>query len=101
MIEKPAKRFTTKEKAAIEIYGKTGQLIASLRNLSATGACIEWHHGDAEISQGDLIRMTIVLKTLNRRHHVNAEVVWREGNRSGVSFIASDRVLDRLLEKSA
>ncbi|MFN7729178.1 MAG: PilZ domain-containing protein [Bdellovibrio sp.] len=95
----PAPRHPTKEMAAVEIYGRNGQMIMSVRNMSASGACLEWKHEDYEIRQGDLIRMTIVLRSLNRKHHVNAEVMWREGNRTGVSFIASNRVLDRLLEK--
>lgn len=101
MAEDVAQRFKTKEMAAVEVYGRNGQVIVSLRNLSASGACLETQHLDFEIRQGDLIRMTVVLKSLNRRHHVNAEVVWREGNRTGVSFIPSNQVLDRLLDKSA
>ncbi len=96
-----AERHPTKEMAAVEIYGRNGQMIMSVRNMSASGACLEWKHDGYEIKTGDLIRMTIVLKSLNRRHHVNAEVVWKDGNRSGVAFIPSHRVLDRLLEKGA
>lgn len=96
-----AQRFRTKEKASVEVYGRNGQAIVSVRNLSSSGACLEYQQDDFEIRQGDLIRMTVILKSLNRRHHVNAEVVWRDGNRTGVSFIPSNQVLDRLLEKSA
>lgn len=97
---KPAQRYTTKERAAVEVYGRNGQIICSVRNLSASGACLEWQHDDVELRQGDLVRLTVVLRSLNRRHYVNAEVVWRDGKRSGVSFIPSNQVLDRLLEKS-
>lgn len=96
-----SQRYTTREKAVVEIYGKNGQVIVNVKNLSATGACLEWQHSDYELKQGDLIRMTVVLKTLGRKHYINAEVVWRDTNRSGVSFIPSNQVLDRLLEKSS
>lgn len=96
-----AQRFRTKEMASVEVYGRNGQMIVNVRNLSSSGACLECQQHDFEVRQGDLIRMTVILKSLNRRHHVNAEVVWRDGNRTGVSFIPSNRVLDRLLEKSA
>ena len=97
----PALRFKTKERASVEVYGRNGQLIVAMKDLSSTGACLEWQHEDFDINRGDLIRMTVILKSLNRKHHINAEVIWRNGNKSGISFIASDKVLDRLLEKSA
>ena len=95
-----AERFLTKEKASIKIYGKTGNLIASVKNLSKTGACLEWQDGlELEIQQGDLIRMTVILKALNRRHQLSAEVVWTDGNQTGVTFIAADSVLERMVGK--
>lgn len=100
-MSEPAQRYRTKEMASIEVYGRNGQVVANVKNLSSSGACIEWQGEDFEIREGDLIRMTVILKSLGRRHHVNAEVVWKEGRKGGVSFIPSNRVLDRLLEKSA
>ena len=96
-----AQRYETKERASVEIYGKKGQMIVNVRNLSATGACLECDLAEFEIRQGDLIRMTVMLKTLGRKHYVNAEVVWRHGHRTGVSFVPSHQVLDRLLEKNS
>jgi hypothetical protein len=93
-----ALRYTTKEKASIEIYGRSGNFIADLRNLSVTGACIEWAH-DVTIEKGDLLRMTVVLKALNRRHNLNAEVVWKEGNKTGINFIKTEEVLEKMMEK--
>jgi len=95
-----AQRYPTKEKASIEVYGRSGQAIVSVKDLSSTGACLEWQHESFEINQGDLIRMTVILRTLNRKHFVNAEVIWKQGKRSGVSFIPSNQVLDRLLERN-
>src|SRR4051812_40939751 len=93
-----AERFPTKEKASVKIYGKTGHLIASVKNLSKTGACLEWPEGlDLEIQQGDLIRMTVILKALNRRHQLSAEVVWTDGKQTGVTFIAAESVLEKMV----
>ncbi len=97
----PAQRYFTKEKASVEIYGKSGNLIADLKDVSVTGACIEWQQEDVEIVIGDLVRLTVVLRALNRRHNLNAEVVWRDGKKSGINFIKSDEVLEKMMDRSA
>lgn len=96
-----AARYETKEKASIEIYGKGGQVIAQLKNLSVTGACLEWTQDNVDISKGDLVRMTVVLRALKRRHNMSAEVVWVEGKRTGLNFIKYEDVLDRMIDKNA
>ncbi len=93
-------RYMTKEKASIEIYGRSGNIIANLRNLSMTGACLDWTQDDVALEKGDLVRLTVILKALNRRHDLSAEVVWREGNASGVSFIKSDEVLEKIMDRN-
>jgi hypothetical protein len=95
-----ATRYSTKEKASIEVYGRNGNFIADLKNLSVTGAMLEWNHSDVNLQKGDLVRMTVVLRALNRRHNLNAEVVWTEGNKTGVSFIKSSEVLDKMMDKA-
>lgn len=94
-----ATRYETKEKTSIEVYGRSGNIIAQLKNLSTTGACIEWSNEEVPLEKGDLVRMTVILKAVNRRHNMNAEVVWRDGNRSGVNFIRSEDVLEKMVEK--
>ena len=94
-----AQRFSTRERASLEVYGRPGTVIGDLRNLSASGACIEWTQENVEIKEGDLVRMTVFLKALNRKHNLSAEVVWRSGNRSGVNFINADQVLTKMSEK--
>lgn len=94
-----ATRYPTKEKASIEIYGRNGNFIAELRNLSVTGALLEWSQSEVSVQKGDLVRMTVVLRALNRRHNLNAEVVWTEGNKTGVNFIKSSEVLEKMMEK--
>lgn len=94
-----ATRYTTKEKASIEVYGRQGNYIAKLRNLSTTGALLEWAQSDVQLQKGDLVRMTVVLRALNRRHNLNAEVVWTEGKMTGVNFIKSSEVLEKMIDK--
>lgn len=96
-----AERYPTKEKAAVRVYGKTGSMIASIKNVSKTGACIEWEEGfDIGIEMGDMIRMTVVLKAINRRHQLSAEVVWKDGNQSGVNFIPAEQVLEKMVDRT-
>lgn len=96
----PATRYQTKEKAAIEIYGRSGNYIAQVENLSMTGACLQLAQKDLQMDKGDLLRLTIVLKAVNRKHNLNAEVIWKSGGKAGVSFIKSEEVLDKMMEKS-
>lgn len=95
-----AHRYTTREKASVEVYGRHETVIADLRNLSQTGACVEWTQSDVSLQKGDLVRITVFLKTLNRKHNVNAEVMWRDGNKSGVNFINSDQVLEKIVDRT-
>ena len=62
-----AQRYFTREKAALEVYGKAGTVIADLKNLSESGACLEWTQGEVDIEKGDVLRMTVFLKALNRK----------------------------------
>lgn len=94
-----AQRYPTKERASIEIYGKSGNFIANLKDISQTGACLEWTQQDVALQKGDLVRLTVLLKALNRRHNVSAEVMWVNGNRTGVAFIGQDEILDKMLDR--
>jgi hypothetical protein len=95
-------RFETKEKAAVEVYGRPLTVIVQLKNLSLTGACLEWEsEQSASLQKGDLIKMTVVLSQIGRRHQVNGEVIWIEGQKSGVQFINSEEVVARMIEKAS
>lgn len=96
-----AKRFMTRETAQIEVYGHVGLLVASLRNLSETGAFLEVAKGDYVPKKGDLLNMTVNLDTLDRIHNVAAEVVWSKGMGLGICFINRDQVLERMMAKSS
>jgi hypothetical protein len=92
-------RYATRERASIEIYGRSGNFIAQLKNVSVTGACLEWAEEDIRLEKGDLVRMTVVLRALNRRHNINAEVVWRDGKATGLNFIRSNEVIEKMMER--
>ncbi|MEZ0392714.1 MAG: PilZ domain-containing protein [Pseudobdellovibrionaceae bacterium] len=94
-----ATRYSTKERASVEVYGRSGNFIVEVKNLSVTGACLEWTQEDVSLESGDLVRMTVVLRALNRRHNLNAEVVWRDGKKTGISFIKTNEVLEKMMEK--
>ncbi len=95
-----ATRYETREKASIEVYGKSGNFVAQLKNLSVTGACLEWVHEDVNLIKGDLVRITVVLRAINRRHNVSGEVVWTEGKVTGINFIKSSDVLEKLMDRN-
>ncbi len=96
-----ALRFPTKEKASVEIYGKAGKLFADLANISRTGACLEYPIDDTPVRRGDLLRLTVELPNVGRRHFISAEVVWRTGKRTGVLFLKPEELLDRMVGREA
>jgi len=96
-----ADRYPTKEKAEVEIYGRDGGIIAKIKDLSKTGACISWETDQFQIQIGDLLRMRVILRALKKEHRVNAEVVWTNGKSSGVQFLSSHEVVEKMLYKGA
>ena len=96
-----AQRYFTREKASVEIYGRSGNSIAFVRDVSVTGACLEWAQDQIELKEGDLDRLTIILKAVNRKHNLNGEVIWKQGKRSGINFIKSEEVLERLVDRES
>ncbi|MGE5086456.1 MAG: PilZ domain-containing protein [Bacillota bacterium] len=95
-----SKRYKTKEKALIEVYGHIGTLAASLRNLSKTGAFLEVSDGDYIPQKGDLLNLTVELTSLQRIHNVAAEVIWSKGMGLGICFIGKDEILERMMAKA-
>lgn len=100
-MDRSAKRFKTKEKAQLEVYGHVGVLQAALGNISTTGAYLELSQGDYIPRKGDLISMTVPLETLKKSHHIAAEVIWCDGPALGVCFIQRDEILERMMAKAS
>lgn len=91
-----ARRFVTQELAHIEIYGKTGRILSKMGNLSSTGAFFEVLSPNFSIKKGDIARVTINLRSLNRIHVVDCEVVWAKGLSVGVQFLKREELQEKL-----
>ncbi|AZZ35833.1 hypothetical protein CIK05_03130 [Bdellovibrio sp. qaytius] len=91
-----ARRFVTQELAHIEIYGKGGKILTRMGNLSASGAFFEVLSPNFSVKKGDIARVTINLRSLNRVHVVDCEVVWSKGLGVGVQFLKREELQDKL-----
>lgn len=91
-----SKRYLTKESAQIEVYGRRGKIFCRLGNLSSSGAFLEVVSSRVMPRQGDLVRITIQLRQLNKIHVLDAEVVWCKGTGIGMYFIKRDEVAAKL-----
>lgn len=96
-----AERFETNERASLEIFGSSSSTVAELRNISVTGACLEWEDNGFQLSEGDLVRMTVDLQSLNRQHKVSGEVVWIDGRTTGVQFLKPNELVERIVGRTA
>lgn len=91
-----ARRFVTQELAHIEVYGKNGRIMTKMSNLSMTGAFFEVISPNFSVKKGDIARVTVNLKSLNRTHMVDCEVVWSKGLGVGVQFLKRDELQEKL-----
>ena len=94
-----AQRHHTQEIAQIEVYGRMGNLLAKMRNLSVTGAFLELTHADFVPQKGDLLRVTVNLNSVKRTHQLNALVVWTRDLGLGVQFISEEQVLSGMMNR--
>ncbi len=93
-----AQRYVTQEIAQIEAYGQNGKIIAKMSNLSSTGAFFEILTANSPLKPGTLARFTVKLKSLNKVHVIDCEVVWAQGRSLGVKFLKRDALQDKLVE---
>ena len=94
-----AKRFTTQENATVEVYGKSIEpMVAQIKDLSQTGACLQWGQANG-LAKGELVRLTVYLKDLNKIRHISAEVIWSNDGKSGVQFLNQDQLFEKMLTK--
>lgn len=94
-----AHRYMTQETAQVEIYGRLSELHVKLKNISSTGAFIEISQGKLIPRPGDLLRMTIVLSSLNKKRTMNAEVIWSKGLGLGIRFINQKTVVEKMMAR--
>lgn len=95
-----AKRHPTREIVQMEIHGRAIKIQCRMNNLSITGAFLELTSSNVIPKQGDLVRMTITLRQINKTHTVHGQIIWCRGLGLGVSFL-KDKELYELLAKSA
>lgn len=91
-----ARRFVTQELAHIEVYGKPGRVLTKMGNLSTSGAFFDILSPNYDIKKGDIVRITVNLRTLNRVRVVDCEVIWAKGLGVGVQFLKRDELKDKL-----
>lgn len=92
----PAQRYNTRETAQIEIYGRNGKVFCKLGNLSESGAFLEIVNSNYVPRTGDLIRITVLLRQLNKTHVVDAEIVWARGLGLGICFLKRTQLFEKL-----
>lgn len=106
------RRFATDQGAEISLTGQEGIFQARMCNMSKGGACLEtWGQesgGLAPLQTGDMVRVKVELKDLNRIYTLQARVVWAvptvlkssvESSISfGVQFVGTPDVTQTALE---
>jgi hypothetical protein len=92
-----AQRYKTSEIAKIQVYGRSGDLVARLKNISAQGALLELLNGDFLPKRGDFIHITIHLSDVNKTHEINGQVIWSNELSFGIYFIKKQELADFIL----
>lgn len=92
----PSKRFNTKEMAQVEVYGRMGKVFCKMSNLSASGAFLEIINSNYMPRSGDLVRMTILLRQINKTHVIDAEIIWSRGLGLGINFLKKSDLVEKL-----
>lgn len=82
-----ARRFLTREPARLEIIGKKTILFCRMNNLSATGAFFEILNSNYTPRPGEIVRVVVNLKQVNKTHTINGQIVWAKGLGIGIQFI--------------
>ena len=96
-----AKRFFTKELAQIEVYGRMGKVFCKMANLSQSGAFFEIINSNYMPRSGDLVRVTVLLRQINKTHILDAEIVWCKGLGLGLNFLRKDQLMEKLAGRPA
>lgn len=87
-----AKRFPTREPARIEVIGRKAVLFCRMNNLSTTGAFFEILNSNYTPRTGDMVRVTVNLKQVNKTHSLHGEVIWAKGLGMGIVFVKQKEI---------
>lgn len=96
------RRFATDQDAEVEIFGRNESLASRVYNLSKGGAYVEFMTL-AALRVGDMVRLKLELKDLNRTYSMPAKIVWTShsnlggGTGIGVEFIGPGDVQKAIL----
>ncbi len=96
-----SKRFITKELAQIEVYGRMGKVFCKMSNLSQLGAFFEIINSNYMPRSGDLVRVTVLLRQINKTHILDAEIVWCKGLGLGLNFLKKSELMKKLAGRPA
>lgn len=77
----------------IKVRGYRMAIPCSMRNTSATGACVMLHSGRS-LEVASHLPDSIVLVFEREFVEIDCKIVWRDGNRFGVQFTSSFRRTD-------
>jgi len=94
-----AKRFLTQELVQMEIFGHIGKIFCKMENLSVSGAFFQIINSKAFPKNGDLVRITINLRSIKKIHAIDAEIIWCKGMGLGLQFMTKDQFRNKLSKK--
>jgi len=96
-------RYFTNEKVVFEPFGTAMRVKSTMLNLSKTGAYIECEK-NPNVVIGDLVRMSVDLDEINKKHCVHGKVVWIQPKAkksttygAGVHFISDSEIYQHML----
>lgn len=95
-----AKRFLTQELVQVEVFGRIGKIFCKMGNLSVTGVFCEIISANYMPRSGDLVRVTVNLRSLKKVRTMDAEVIWCKGLGTGLHFLTPELFRKKLSQKS-
>lgn len=95
-----AKRFLTQELVQVEVFGRIGKIFCKMGNLSVTGVFCEIISANYMPRSGDLVRVTVNLRSLKKVRTMDAEVIWCKGLGTGLQFLTPELFRQKLTQKS-
>ncbi len=69
-------------------------MFCKMNNLSMTGAFFEIVNSQITPRQGDVVRITVSLKKLNKSHVLHGQIIWNKGLGIGIAFIKSQDMVN-------
>lgn len=97
------RRFITNQMASVEVFPTGDVLHSHIFNLSRGGAYLEVAN-EVSLNKGDIIKVDVKLRQLNKRHGFHAKVIWtsdkaswNKGKAVGIEFLKSENIYAEML----